>query len=245
MLVHILAVLLLLLSCVCAPCAATTAGFKALKKAAAKKPVVKLSPTMFSNYIDAGPKNYTVVLELTSLGVSFRCPECLCVVKMLLLLCCGGGRCARIFVYCRNALYSLCVLPIFLSCSSRAARCLRSRVLRISLALPRFVASRLSVWLCNCRAPTHLRLASIFCPQTIALVFSGAHEEFELAAESYQWQVGGVDSDEFLNKPIFFATLDYRSVLLRFCSSSFFIFLFDACAGLIEIVVSLKSKSSP
>ena len=42
-----------------------------------------------------------------------------------------------------------------------------------------------------------------------------AHDEFELAAESYLAQVGGVDSAEFLAEPIFFATIDYSEATLE------------------------------
>ena len=66
----------LLLVALLASTLATDASFRALRRLARKKPVVRLSPRAFAEYIDSGPKNYSTVIELTSTGHSFPCAEC-------------------------------------------------------------------------------------------------------------------------------------------------------------------------
>ena len=56
--------------------ASAKSAYPAMVRAAMKKPVLKLSPRTFGEWIETAPRNYSVVVELTSLGASFPCADC-------------------------------------------------------------------------------------------------------------------------------------------------------------------------
>jgi len=47
-----------------------------MMKELSTKPTIKLSPRTFGSYVDVENRNYSLVIELTSLGGSFSCPTC-------------------------------------------------------------------------------------------------------------------------------------------------------------------------
>jgi hypothetical protein len=55
---------------------ATAKDFAAIVKDIEAKAIIKLSPRTFKQYIDVEQRNYSLVIELTSLGGHFHCPNC-------------------------------------------------------------------------------------------------------------------------------------------------------------------------